>query len=148
MARMADFIALCNRALGRFAASPLTAQSATDTNEVDVARLGANGGLEVEFPAGATAPLPADAATQTTLAALNALATTPTTPTAITPSDDTDTSTITAKGLVVSVAGDLAIRGTGAPTTTVTITVVAGQYVPWQCSRVMAATTATVVGAS
>jgi len=70
----------------------------------------------------------------------------PTTSTAITPSDATDTSTIAAKGLIVSVGGSLAIRSVGAPSTTVTITVVAGQYVPIACSRVMAATTATVIG--
>jgi hypothetical protein len=82
------------------------------------------------------------------VAALNTLAETPTVPSAITPSDATDTSAITAKGLVVTVAGNLIVRGTGAPDTSVTIAVVVGQYVPVQCSRVMAASTASAVGLS
>lgn len=124
-----------------------------DSSDVVAAmRQGAHGGVVVEGASGGE-PVPVsgtvtvDTTTlETTLAAIQTLATTPTIPAQITPSDDTDTSTLTAKGLLVEVAGDLAIRGTGAPSTTVTITVVAGQYVPIQCSRVMAATTATVVG--
>lgn len=109
---------------------------------------GANGGLLVETAEGATLVDTSALATQATLAAVLALVATPTIPTQITASDDTDTSTLTPKGLLVEVAGDLVVRGTGAPSATVTITVVAGQYVPIQCSRVMAATTATVVGLS
>ena len=155
MGKLVDFLALANAAFGRFASTPLTVRSHADENAVAVVRLGANDGLVVELATGSAAPLPDDAATQTTraavlaaIASLAALVTTPGTPTQITASDATDTSAITAKGLLVEVAGDLAIRGTGAPSTTVTITVVAGQYVPVQCSRVMAATTATVVGLS
>lgn len=88
-------------------------------------------------------------ATQATLAALLALAGTPGTPSAITKSDDTDTSTITAKGIIVGGAGDLIVRGVDAPLVSVTIPVQAGQYVGCHCSRVMAATTATgLVGLS
>lgn len=95
------------------------------------------------------AKLSADPATQTTLAALLALAGTPGTPSAITPHDDTDTSTITAKGIIVGGAGDLIVRGVDAPLVSVTIPVQAGQYVGCHCSRVMAATTATgLVGLS
>ena len=73
----------------------------------------------------------------------------PSTATAITASDSTDVSATTSKGVLVGGAGNLALRSIGAPTTTVTIAVVAGQYVPIQCSRVMAATTATgIVGLS
>lgn len=86
---------------------------------------------------------PATAANQAAILAALGL---PTTPNPITPSDSTDTSALTAKGLYVSVGGTLAIRGTGAPSTTVSFNVVAGQYVAFVCSRVMAATTATVVG--
>jgi hypothetical protein len=70
----------------------------------------------------------------------------PSTHTAITPSDATDLTAIAPLGVIVSVAGSLAYRLAGAPTTTVTLTVVAGQYVPGRFTRVMAATTATVVG--
>ena len=112
------------------------------------AQAGANDGLLVEFPSGATAPLPSGAATATAQATLAALVETPDTPTTIVPSDATDTSAITAKGLIVTSAGNLVVRGTGAPSTSVTIAVVAGQYVPLQCSRVMAASTAGSVGLS
>ena len=73
----------------------------------------------------------------------------PTTATAITASDSTDVTATTAGGILVGGAGNLAVRTVGAPSTTVTIAVVAGQYVPVQCTRVMAATTATgIVGLS
>jgi hypothetical protein len=76
--------------------------------------------------------------------------------TAITPSDSTDLTTAGAGStpvasiglLVTSVSGgsSLAVRGTTTSSTTVTIPVVAGQYVYGSFSRVMAATTCTVVG--
>ena len=132
--------------------------TAETSDEIVTALQGPNGGLAVEgvldgepIPVSGTVTATVDTsllATQATLAAIQALATTPTIPTQITASDDTDTSTLTAKGLLVETAGDLAVRGTGAPSTTVTITVAAGQYVPIQCSRVMAASTAVVVGLS
>lgn len=63
---------------------------------------------------------------------------------AITPSDTADLATIP-KSLVVTVAGNLAVRGTGG--TTVTFPVTAGQIVPLRARRVMATgTTATVAG--
>lgn len=66
--------------------------------------------------------------------------------TPIVPSDATDTSAIASIGLLVTAAGDLAVRGTTTTGTTVSYPVVAGQYVYGSFSRVMAATTATVVG--
>lgn len=87
-------------------------------------------------------------ATAALQSALNSLVATPTTPTAITKSDSTDTTTITAKGILVGGAGNVVVRGVGS-TTDVTIAAVAGQYIPLQASRVMAATTATgLVGLS
>ncbi len=61
---------------------------------------------------------------------------------AITPAD-ADLPTIP-KALLCTVSGNLAVRGTTA--TTVTFPVVAGQIIPIRARRVMAATTATVVG--
>lgn len=87
----------------------------------------------------------ATAAAQAVLAALVA---TPGTPSAITKSNDTVTTTITAKGILVGGAGNLVVKP-AAGGDDVTLVVVAGQYVPLQCSRVMAATTATgLVGLS
>ena len=64
MGKLDDFLALANAAFGRYAAAPMTARSHADDDVLDVAKIGVNGGLAVEFPAGATAPLPADAATE------------------------------------------------------------------------------------
>ena len=65
MGKLVDFLALANAAFGRFTGSPLVARSYANDDVLDVAKIGVNGGLAVEFPAGATAPLPADAATET-----------------------------------------------------------------------------------
>lgn len=102
------------------------------------AQAGANGGLAVEFASGATA-----LATEATMSAIAALLPSPTLPTAITASDATDLTSLVNVGVLVGGAGDLAFRLTGAPSTTVTLAVVAGQFVPGQFTRVMAATTAT-----
>lgn len=69
------------------------------------------------------------------------------TPTAITPSDATDLTTLASIGVTIGVAGNLAFRMAGAPSTTITLAVVAGQYIEGQFTRIMAATTATgIVG--
>jgi hypothetical protein len=87
-------------------------------------------------------------ATQATLAAVQALATTPVTPTAITPSDATVTTAITAKGIKVGGAGNLVVKAV-AGGADVTYAAAAGDYFPCQVSRVMAASTATsIVGLS
>jgi len=65
MGNLTDFLALANAAFGRFAGSPLVARSYANDDVLDVAKIGVNGGLAVEFPAGATAPLPSGAATET-----------------------------------------------------------------------------------
>jgi hypothetical protein len=73
----------------------------------------------------------------------------PTIPTTITASDDTDLSALTTKGVLVGGGGTVIVRGTGAPSTSVTINASAGQYLPIWCSRIMAASTATgLVGLS
>jgi len=60
---------------------------------------------------------------------------------AVTPSDDTDvTGSI---GIRVTGAGNVAFRCLGAPATTVTIAAEAGEYIPGNFTRIMAATTAT-----
>lgn len=123
------------------------ASAAAGDDEVAPALSGSNGGLLVEYPAGATAPLPTGAATEATLASIAELMPSPDLPTAITASDVTDLTTLANVGLLIGGAGDLAFRMTGAPSTTITLTVVAGQFVPGQFTRVMAATTATnIVG--
>jgi len=95
------------------------------------------------------AKMTADPATQTTLAAILAKLTTPTLHTAIVASDATDLTALANVGVIVGGAGNLAYRLTGAPSTTVTLAVVAGQFVPGAFARVMAATTATgIVGVS
>lgn len=94
------------------------------------------------------AVLPTGAATAAAQAVLAALVATPGTPSAITKSNDTVTTTITAKGILVGGAGNLVVKP-AAGGDDVTLVVVAGQYVPLQCSRVMVATTATgLVGLS
>lgn len=109
---------------------------------------------------GAGAALTSDATAQASLAsilagmatgalqsALNALVATPGTPTPIIKSDDTVTTSITAKGIWVGGAGDLVVKGAAGGDAR-TIKVAAG-YCPINCSRVMAATTATdLVGLS
>lgn len=65
----------------------------------------------------------------------------------ITPSDTTDTSALTTKGLQVLVGGTLAVRGIGS-VTTASFTVTDGIYIPVNVSRVMVATTATLIGLS
>ena len=71
----------------------------------------------------------------------------PTKATAITASDATDLTTIAPIGITIGVGGTLVARFAGAPTTSVTMTVQAGQFVYGQFVRVMAATTATgIVG--
>lgn len=60
---------------------------------------------------------------------------------ACTPSDDTDVTG--AIGVRVNGAGDVAFRCIGAPSTTVTIAANAGEYIPGNFTRIMAATTAT-----
>lgn len=83
------------------------------------------------------------------LISLIGLATTPTITTAITASDATDLSTLTTKGVIVGVDGTVIIRSTGNAAVSVTFNAVAGQYIPVQCSRIMAASTATgLVGLS
>lgn len=106
-----------------------------------------NGHAYVVFPSGATAPLPDGAATETTLAAILELGAAPSTHTAITAADATDVTAIANVGVYIGGAGNLAYRTAGAPTTTVTLAVVAGQFVWGQFTRVMTATTATgIVG--
>lgn len=64
-----------------------------------------------------------------------------TTAAAVTPSDAT---ALTSRAVWVGGAGDLAVRLSGAPSTTVTLAgVTAGQIIPISVVRVMAATTAT-----
>lgn len=120
----------------------------TAANNVVNLQGNASGHPYVEISGGTVTATVTGVATAALQTALNAIVAVPTIPTQITASDATDVSTLTTKGLLVETAGDLAIRGTGAPSTTVTITVVAGQYVPIACSRVMAASTATCVGLS
>lgn len=79
-------------------------------------------------------------------AALLAVLSPPGSHTAITPSDATDVTAIASLGLQCTVAGNVSYRGTTTSSTTVTQAVVAGQYVWGSFSRVMAATTATMVG--
>lgn len=93
---------------------------------------------------GASRPV-RDAASEATLAALYAVLAQPTRTFPITPSDTTDLSSTVTKGLIVSVAGTLVYKLSGDSTAS-TITVFGGQYVPGVVSRVMAATTATVLG--
>lgn len=123
-----------------------------------VAQAGAHNGLVVEGVAGGVAVPVSGTVTATvdvsTLAthvlqtALNALAATPETPTAITPSDATDTSALTTKGIKVSGAGTLVVKALSGGAD-VTYTAVAGDYFPCNVSRVMAASTATgIVGLS
>lgn len=118
---------------------------ATAADALDIWRSNGSGAALVSI---ADSALPAGAATAALQSALTSLVATPTTPTAITKSDATDTTTITAKGILVGGAGNVVVRGVGS-TTDVTIAAVAGQYIPLQSSRVMAATTATgLVGLS
>lgn len=63
----------------------------------------------------------------------------------VTPSDATDLTAT--RALHVSGAGDLAVRLVGDPTTTITLTVTAGELLPMRVTRVMAATTATGITA-
>ncbi len=100
----------------------------------------ADGHAKVEVSGGTVA-------TQTTLAAVLAALATPPTHTAITASDATDLTSIANFGVYIGGAGNLVYRTVGAPSTTVTLAVVAGQLVYGQFTRVMAATTATgIVG--
>lgn len=69
------------------------------------------------------------------------------TPTAITPSGTTDTTAATACGLYVITSGNLSVKD-AAGNTLPTYAVSAGTRIPWVCSRVLAATTAVVVGLS
>lgn len=62
----------------------------------------------------------------------------------VTAADAIDISDVATKGLYVAVAGNLVMRTFGNPTNTLTIVVVAGQYIYGRISRVMTATTATV----
>lgn len=64
---------------------------------------------------------------------------------AVSPSNTTDLTGT--RGLHVSGAGNLAVRMVGDPTTTITITVTAGELLPLRVTRVMAATTATGITA-
>ena len=73
----------------------------------------------------------------------------PTKHTAITKSDDTDLTTFANYGVYIGGDGNLKYRTVGVPNTTITLPVVAGQFVVGQFTRVMAATTATsIVGVS
>jgi len=147
MSKYTDFLALAQRTYARFSASPLVVRAASTGDTLAGLFAGARGGLAVEFADGASVPLPSDAATQTTLAAVAALLAIPTTHNEITESDDTDLTALADVGVIVGGAGDLVYRLTGAPSTTVTLPVVAGQFVPGQFTRVMAATSATdIVG--
>ena len=60
---------------------------------------------------------------------------------ACTPSDATDITG--AIGIRVTGAGDVAFRCIDAPSTTVTMTATAAEYIPGNFTRIMAATTAT-----
>jgi len=108
------------------------------------------------LPVAAPGALPAGSggATETTLsafksanhadlAAVLAALTPPSTPAAITPSDSTDLTSIASVGISIGGDGTLAFRCAGAPSTTVSLPVVAGQFVWGKFTRVMAATTAT-----
>jgi hypothetical protein len=116
------------------------ASAAAGADEVAPALSGTNGGLLVEHPASTVAT---EAKQDDIITALGI----PTTHTAITKSDATDLTSLANVGVIIGGAGDLAYRCTGNPSTTVTLTVVAGQFIPGQFTRVMAATTATnIVG--
>lgn len=131
----------------------------TDATKVVDAAAGAHGGLAIEGVAGGTAvpvsgtvtasgsvtvsasALPSGAATEASVSV-------PGTATAITKSDATDTTSATAKGILVGGAGNLVVDGVVGGTD-ITIVVVAGQYVPIRAAKVKAATTATgLVGLS
>lgn len=174
MSTYTDFLALSQRLFARHVGVPLIARASAASDTIVGLIAGANGGLAVEGVAGGT-PVPVSGsvtatvdtsalATQATLAAVlakliaapataalqtaaNALLAIPTLHTAITASDATDLTAVANVGVIVGGAGNLAYRLTGAPSTTVTLPVQAGQYVPGQFTRVMAATTATgIVG--
>jgi hypothetical protein len=114
-----------------------------DTENLSPLKEGENGGLAVEFQAGATAPLPTGAATSAKQDSIIELFASPPLHTSITPNDSTDLTALANIGVIVGGAGELAYRCAGAPTTTVTIDVVAGQFIPGQFTRVMAGTTVT-----
>ncbi len=106
-------------------------------------------GVNTNLPASNANPLPMalGAADPGVVALLTALLP-PGSHTPVTPSDSTDVTAIATIGLrVTSIGGgaSLTVRGKTTSSTSVTIPVVAGQYVYGQFSRVMAATTATVV---
>jgi hypothetical protein len=91
--------------------------------------------------------LPTGAATQTTLAAVLAILAIPTKHTDITKSNDTPLDDIANVGVIIGGAGTLVYRTSGTSGTSANLPVVAGQFVPGQFTRVMAATTATgIVG--
>jgi hypothetical protein len=140
--------------------------TADDSDACEPALSGPAGGLQVEGVAGGTAiPVSgtvtatvdvstlATHAKQDTLAglvaalqaAIQALLESPTTHNAITKSDATELDDLANVGVIIGGAGDLAYRLAGAPSTTITLPVVAGQFVPGQFTRVMAATTATSI---
>lgn len=65
----------------------------------------------------------------------------------VTPSDATDTSLTITKGLLVTVAGNLAVRWVDSAAAVAAFAVTAGQYIPGHFIRVMSTgTTATVIG--
>lgn len=69
--------------------------------------------------------------------------TAPSRATALTASDSTDITSVASVGISVGGDGDLVFRAAGAPTTTVTLPVVKGQFVWGRFARVMNSTTAT-----
>ena len=109
---------------------------------------GAAGGLAVEGVAGGTA-VPVSGTLTIDAASLASMLAAPPKHVAIVKSDDTDLTELANVGVYVGGDGNLAYRTVGDPTTTVTLPVLAGQFVWGQFTRVMAATTATgLVGVS
>jgi hypothetical protein len=85
------------------------------------------------------------ATNDTQMAALILALSVPTTFTAVTPSDSTDLTAVATKGLYVTVAGAVYVRGTGDAGITNLGTFPVGTYIPGKFMRVGASSTATVV---
>lgn len=117
---------------GSLPTSAVYIAGANGSSKLTGASIGGKGGLVVEGVASGTAMPVSDSAISVF-----------TTTTPITKSDDTDTTTLTRKGLWVGGAGDLIVKDLAG--TQATLTIGAAGYVPGNVSRVMAATTATAI---